>query len=436
VLTAILAQERINSMTKRVRATGTAQVHARFTITGGCDTDKNFIVAAIYHADTGDLQAKEFRQHRADALKAAQWFQSQNVEFVIIESTANYHLLYYDTLREQGINIAVINPMTVKSLLRVEGKSDKGDAMTLARLAASFDLKTSNMPDSQQRELRLIFKRIDAWKVHRTQLTNRANGTLTGYGFTVFRLVPINSAAGLQILQAILAGKSPAEIAALHRNKAKRIEIEKSASVKLPAYIYSYLEEVLTDVRELNQRIQTSETELLAKIESFQITDQVDLMCTVPGVTKMLSLRVIAEMGANYHQRYYSAEAFAKAIGVVPANEVSGGKLLKRRSSHGNKRLKFHLLSSAKAFAIHGQGPLREWFNAYRGRTNYMKATSALSRRIAEALWWVMVRDEPYRWNGKRTGEGTETIQLGDHIVDVETGEILDVIEAASIDSD
>jgi len=38
--------------------------------------------------------------------------------------------------------------MVVKSLLCVEGKSDKGDAMTLARLAASFDLKTSNMPDA------------------------------------------------------------------------------------------------------------------------------------------------------------------------------------------------------------------------------------------------------------------------------------------------
>lgn len=30
-------------------------------------------------------------------------------------------------LREAGINIAVINPIVVKSLLRVEGKSDKGD---------------------------------------------------------------------------------------------------------------------------------------------------------------------------------------------------------------------------------------------------------------------------------------------------------------------
>ena len=64
--------------------------------------------------------------------------------------------------------------------------------MTLARLAAGCTLKTSKLPDRGQRGLRLLFERVDAWVVHRT--TNRANGVLTGRGFTVFRLVPINSA--------------------------------------------------------------------------------------------------------------------------------------------------------------------------------------------------------------------------------------------------
>lgn len=47
-------------------------------------------------------------------------------------------------------------------------------------------------------------------------------------------------------------------------------------------------------------------------------------MVTVPDITSMLAMRIIAEMGANYYQCYSTAEAFSKAIGVVPANEVSG----------------------------------------------------------------------------------------------------------------
>jgi transposase len=414
-------------MAKRVHANGQASIHARYHITGGCDTDKNIIVAAIFQAETGNLEAREFRQHRADALRAAEWFQSQNVELVIIESTANYHLLYYDTLRQAGINIAVINPIVVKSLLRVEGKSDKGDAMTLARLAASFDLKTSNMPDSQQRELRLLYKRVDAWKVQRTQITNRTNGILTGFGFTVFRLVSLNSPGGFRMVQAVVDHRSPAEIAALHRNKLKRLEIERCASVELPEYLLPYLQEVLEDVRLLNQRIESGEALILTRSEQYGLTAQVKLMCTVPGVTKMLALRIIAEMGANYHQRYCSAQAFSKGIGVVPANEVSGGKLLKRRASHGNARVKFHILCAAKAFAIHGKGPLHAWYVSYRERTNYMKATAATARRMAEALWWVMVRDQPYKyWQGEAALDGCDYTQVGSLHVDPTTGEVLD----------
>lgn len=422
-------------MTKRVRANGQALVHARYQITGGCDTDKNFIVAAVYHAATGELESREFRQHKIDALRAAEWFHSLQVELVIIESTANYHLLYYDTLREQGVNIAVINPLVVKSLLRIEGKSDKGDAMTLARLAASFDLKTSNMPDLQQRELRLLFKRIDAWKVQRTQTTNRANGILTGLGFTVFRLVPINSPTGFRILQGIIDRRSPSELALLHPRKLRRPEIEKCAAVTLPDFTHAYLNDVIQDVHALNLRIEDCETELLAKIGSWHLNEPVALMRTVPGVTPFLALRTIAELGANFHQRYYSAEAFSKAIGVVPSNEVSGGKLLKRRASHGNIRLKFHLLSAAKSYSIHGKGPLHAWYASYKARTNFRKATSALARRIAEGLWWVMVRHEPFRyWQQRQTAQPIDTVQLGNLQVDPSTGEILDADELESSD--
>lgn len=58
-------------MTKRIRANGQTQLHARYQTTGGCDMDKNIFVAAIYHANSGHLNAQEFLQHREDALRAA-----------------------------------------------------------------------------------------------------------------------------------------------------------------------------------------------------------------------------------------------------------------------------------------------------------------------------------------------------------------------------
>jgi hypothetical protein len=63
-----------------------------------------------------------------------------------------------------------------------------------------------------------------------------------------------------------------------------------------------------------------------------------------------------------------------------------------------------------------------------------MKATSALARRMAEALWWVMVRNEAYRhWKGERPRGGAEVVQIGGHLVSTSTGEVLDQDESVSV---
>lgn len=157
------------------------------------------------------------------------------------------------------------------------------------------------MPDSQLRDLRKLFKRIDSWKQQRIQLTNRANGILTGHGFTIFRLVTLKTPAGLNILRGIIDRRTPEEIAALHRNRNKQPEIENCAAVPLPDYTLPYLEEVL-DVNMLNDRIKQDEFAVLDKTVSCNLQKHVDLMTTVAGVTLILALQIIAELGANYNQ--------------------------------------------------------------------------------------------------------------------------------------
>jgi hypothetical protein len=66
-----------------------------------------------------------------------------------------------------------------------------------------------------------------------------------------------------------------------------------------------------------------------------------------------------------------------------------------------------------------------------------MKAVSALARRMAEALWWVMVRNEPYRyWQGEGARDGCEVLQVGDLLVRPETGEVLVELEPLQSECD
>ena len=73
---------------------------------------------------------------------------------------------------------------------------------------------------------------------------------------------------------------------------------------------------------------------------------------------------------------------------------------------------------------------LSEWVN--RSRSNFFKSTSALSCQMAEALWWVMERHDPYKfWQGGPPQEGAEVIQVGNLLVSTTTGEILDGVDVA-----
>jgi transposase len=410
--------------TARVNAvTPTRHSGGHFDITGGCDTDKEIVVVAVYNAIEETIETREFSQTNSGKEKAAAWLQAAQVQKVVIESTANYHVLFYEHFRKVGLPISVINPMLVKSLLRVEGKSDKGDAMTLARLAAAFELRTSNMPDLQQKELRLQFRTLDKYKRDRISITNQMLAQLTGMGVTVFKTVGMATLSGQNMLLAMIQGKMPVEVAECYLRPQKRAElIDCLPPDPLPEWFRTWLAQRCKDVGELNQRIETIETDLrnIARTD-VSLRPLIANMLTVPGITELLAVRIIAECGSNFYHRYPNAAAFAKAIGIVPSNEVSGGKLLKRKASHGNMSVKKALLAQAKGFALHLDVTRCEcwctWFVGYKKRAGWMKATSALARKMAEAVYIVSLKGEPFRQKRKY------------RLVDPSTGEVM--IEAA-----
>ena len=127
---------------------------------------------------------------------AANWLRAQAVECAVLESTANFHHLFYHAFRKQELNAHILNPMTIKALLAVEGKSDKADAINMARLAAHFRLRTSKMPDVMQREIRINLRKWDADKAARTRASNSLRSLLTAYRIPTFRRVKPTSASG------------------------------------------------------------------------------------------------------------------------------------------------------------------------------------------------------------------------------------------------
>ena len=60
----------------------------------------------------------------------------------------------------------------------------------MARLAMSFQLRVSNMPDRGQKEMRLNLRLLDKDKERRTQLTNSLQSlSELEYGCAIYRLI-------------------------------------------------------------------------------------------------------------------------------------------------------------------------------------------------------------------------------------------------------
>lgn len=141
-------------------------------------------------------------------------------------------------------------------LLRVEGKTDAADAVTLARLASGFHLRISNMPDEMQTHLQLYLRTHDKTSAHRTRLLNQTMNILTQYGVMLYRLIHLNSFSGMAILFAIAMGKSPENAVKQNWKGSKKRLPELIDSVQdLPAYLLPFLREAYADIQQSELRM-------------------------------------------------------------------------------------------------------------------------------------------------------------------------------------
>ena len=372
-------------------------------MSAGCDVDQNFVVIAVCASVQPDVEVREFEQDEKSARQAAEWLLKRNAEIVILESTAKYHILYYETFREAGLNAQVINPRLIKALLAVEGKSDKADAFNMARLAMSFQLRVSNMPDKSQKEMRLNLRTLDKDKERRTQLTNSLQSLFTEYGCTIYRLIKMNSVSGLLIAEAIAFTELDSrQIILQHWKGAKSKRAALIAALgtihELPDYVRVEIGQGLEEIEYRNRLIEMREQRAYSHIGKFHLGSQIHWMTSAPAVNDMLALRIIAESGADFWERYYSAEAFAKALGVAPSTKTSGGKLLKAKRSYGNTHVKRHMLNTVKGWLMTTAvtHPLKQRNLQYRERAGFNRSVSATANKIAQALWYMGKRGEYY----------------------------------------
>jgi transposase len=132
----------------------------------------------------------------------------------------------------------------------------------------------------------------------------------------------------------------------------------------------------------------------------FKPTLVIQLLMTVPGVGLTLAVVIALEIGDV--SRFPTGEKLASYAGCTCRVHATGGKLrYGRLRPDVNRYLKWAFIEAANATCLmRGRHPHRHISRLYERiarRKGHPKAIGAVARHLAEATYWLLSKQEPYR---------------------------------------
>jgi transposase len=271
----------------------------------------------------------------------------------------------HDQLEELGWVVEMADAQKVKGVAPLACKTDKIDAWVLAKLSQLTLVPAIWLPPQDVRAHRERAR----WRLHlvrhRTMLKNRVHQTLMAFGQPC-PMSDLFGVAGHQLLKHLQLPEPWATTVA--------------TSVQL--------------VDQYGRQIDQCERELRSLGAEHPY---IKLLTTVPGIGWILGYTIAAEIGDI--SRFSSPMKLTSYSGLCPSVRQSGtrddrGPL----SKHGPKYLRWALIEAAHVAARHPRYAAR--YQATKKRLGKQRgskvAAIALGRLLAEAIWYVLTREQPF----------------------------------------
>ena len=331
---------------------------------------------------------------------------------VAMEATATYWRPVYNALYH-NYHIILVNPLLIKTL----AKTDRKDAIKLAKLNLTGLLKKSFIPDPYQFELRILTRQRRKVIEERTRNENRLNSQLLNANLTIGQTISMSSVSARKIINGIIRGERDPKVVAnmylgtKHR-EAKIAEIEdklqelpyiSDASVFALSRIMSIIELLLDQEKSYDIQIASVIDEYeYVHAETGEIRsarEAYNLIITVHGASRVLAETFIAEAGIDMSKFARDLDLVSWA-GFNPQARVTGGKKISAGTSKGNKYLHSVVIQIGPGLlqGHKGRNPLAQYGWDYLGRsgTNRQMAASAIGRRIIKGIWHMLNKWEPW----------------------------------------
>ncbi len=335
----------------------------------GCDAHRRYSVFVVMDEKGQASQPVRVEHDRSELREFLRRLPAGSK--VAIEAMGGWYWLV-DEIEAAGLKPQLANAYQAKQRMTGRNKTDKFDARGLAMELLTGTLPTVWIPPAELRDLRGLMRSRLALRSYSTQVKNRVTAALNRYGL-----------------------KRPDEDGDLFTGRGRahlNSHIQSLPDETREATLHEW---VLID--EIGDHIDALEKRIDQRLGPLQ---GMRWLKTLPGVGRILGATLWLEIGDV--DRFPSAAHLASYAGLVPKVHSSGGKTWHGRVPRSaNLFLKWAFVEAANCIVSHQRRlPGRHVVDLYqrlKAAKGHGKAAVAVARHLAEASWWVLKKQQPYR---------------------------------------
>jgi transposase len=345
----------------------------------------------------------------------ATWLLEQEVEEVVMESTAQYWKpvwealeRYWKPLRQKregaGRRSGTLHLAQAQSNRGRRGrKRDFPDAERLVKRLVARELTLSFVPDAEQRLWRTVTRRKYQLRRDHVRLQNQVESLLEEAHIKLSSLVSdLLGASARRMLKALAEGETnPAALAALAdwklRATPEQLCDALGACTDLKPVYRRLLKMALEQLQFLEQQMDQLDQELASLLHLHQ--DAVQRLAEVPGLGVDSAQQIIAEVGPTA-ATFPSEKCLSSWVGACPGDDESAGVNYSHRSPKSNRHMRRVLNQTANAAARTKGSIFDIVYRRSVPRLGHNQAIGAIAHRQCRLIWLILHQGVRYEERG------------------------------------
>ena len=337
------------------------------------------LAKSVFELAIADDEGKIIERLRLNRARFSAFFVQRPSCRVLMEACGSAHY-WARCIARHGHSVELLPAQYVRRYVR-RSKTDRADAAALIEAARCGEIRAVPVKSVQQQQVLALHRLRSQWMSTRHRYLNTLRGLLRELGV----VIPLGARVARSRIAQHLAQPSSQEV---------------------PAALQSLMIQMLSDMDQLEQRIEEAERQIAGVAQGDEVVQQ---LRQIPGVGLLTSTALRATVGSI--ERFGSARRFASWLGLTPREYSSGERRrLGGISKQGDSYLRTLLVHGARSVLLaahrqHLQGRpldrLRQWALKCKQLRGHNVTTVALANRLARIVWaiWKYGRSFDGNWH-------------------------------------